>query len=349
MARESSDPEQTEAAGYFSDDPSSPLPVAKDIVLLPESPGQRAEPKPGVSAGASASPAPPPQPGAPPSQRGDAAAELRRQLDASRQAAMRAEAIARDAVLRAAQAEQGRSAANIGMLDSAIESGQRASHQARLKFEAALNIGDHKSAADAQVELNDARANLLRLQEQRALIEEETRYQQFQAQQQPQPQPRAPQPQRHDPELAMDNVTRQLLSTGFPRSADWLRNHPEYVSTPAMMGAIEGAHKIAVARYQPDTDEYFDALENALGIGRQSTRGASPPRMAAHPRSSAMASAPVSSAAPSLRTGQSRGVTVHLTQAMRDHAHNVLGMTDEEYAAELERAREEGKLIGART
>jgi hypothetical protein len=52
----------------------------------------------------------------------------------------------------------------------------------------------------------------------------------------------------------------------------------------------------------------------------------------------------VSGSAPRLRDGQTRR-TVHLTSEQRQHARDVLGMTDEEYAQELALAEDNGKLL----
>lgn len=346
MPRETSDEQQAEIAAYLADDPNTPpLPLEpKTIRLTPES-GQGARPdghdgQTETRQETNRRPAAEPRPS-----QDDAAAELRRQLDLQRQATVRAEAAARDAVLRAAQAEHGRTAANVAMIDAAIDSAVRASSQAAARGQAALDLGDHKTAMEAQVELNDARHNLLRLQEQKAMVEEDIRLQRQQAQQ---PQPRQQPPQQFDPGRAMDAITAQLAQTGYVRSAQWLRQHPEFVSSPQMIDRVDAAHREAVnlEGLRAESDEYFDHIERRLGIESPAARQ---PSQTYGRGVGARAAAPVSSAAPSLRDGRTRSVSVHLSPAMRDHAQNVLGMDDEEYARELERARAEGKLLGVRS
>jgi hypothetical protein len=59
--------------------------------------------------------------------------------------------------------------------------------------------------------------------------------------------------------------------------------------------------------------------------------------------------APARAEAPSLRTGRTRQIGVPLTARQREHARDVLGMSDEEYAAELLDAQGRGKMLGARS
>jgi hypothetical protein len=355
MARESSDPDQM---SYFSDssDGDAPLPPAVDVQIggpkaPPDAPRQltaaernaERDRRAGEIAAPTRAPPNPPRAGpVTPDPRDDPTAELRRQLDMQRGATERAERAARDAMNRANHAESRAGQASVHMVGSAIEAASRASDQARAQFQACLDAGDHRGAADAQIALSDARANLLRLQEQKAILEEESK--------RPQPQPpQPPQPQAFDSAAAMQNIVNELTRTGFQRSAQWIRNHPEWVSSREKINEVDGAHSYAVnnLKLTADTDAYFNKMEELLGM-RQPPQAnyrqpdSRPPNPAARP------SAPTNSGAPSYRTGETRQMSVHLTQEMRDHAHNVLGMTDEEYAIELARAYDEGKLLSVR-
>jgi hypothetical protein len=353
MARESSDPDQV---SYFSDSgEDAPLPPARDVVVggpkeppaAPKVPtqaernaerdrraGEIASPPP------RAPPNPPPAGPVTPDPRDDPSNELRRQLDQQRGATERAERAARDAMARAQQAESRVGQANVHMVGSAIEAASRASDQARAQFQACLDAGDHRGAADAQIALADARANLLRLQEQKAIIEEDAKRP---------PPPLPPAQQGFDAQAAMNNILSELQRTGQTRSAQWVREHPEMVSTREAINRIDGAHGYAVnnLKLTPESDEYFAKMEEMLGL-REAPRAnyrqpeARPPNPAARP------SAPANPGAPSYRTGETRQHHVHLTPEMREHAHNVLGMTDEEYAQELSRAYDEGKLLSVR-
>ena len=145
------------------------------------------------------------------------------------------------------------------------------------------------------------------------------------------------------------NLSTHLDRTGFPKSAAWIRSHPEMVKDQTAINAVDGAHGFAVNTLKliPETDAYFDKIEELLGVGaapqmtqtRQGQRQLTQSRMAA----------PVRSEAPNLRTGRTRGQAVQLTARQREHARDVLGMTDEEYAAEMVDAQGRGKLLGARS
>lgn len=54
-----------------------------------------------------------------------------------------------------------------------------------------------------------------------------------------------------------------------PRTADWMREHREWVSDPRKNAKLIGAHHMAVGDgFAPDTDEYFAHVEKTLGIGQ---------------------------------------------------------------------------------
>ena len=277
--------------------------------------------------------------------------ELKRQLNNQMAQTNRAAQIAHAEHQARLQAERGVAMSNVQMVDQAIESAKRDSEQARAYFQGALERGDTKGASDAQILISDARANLLRLMEMREGVVAEA-----QQTQQPQPQPRqAPQPQRQyaDPTQLMQanvhNLSSHLDQTGFPKSAAWIRSHPEMVKDRTAINAVDGAHGFAVNTLKliPETDAYFDKIEELLGVGeapqmaqtRQGQRQLTQSRMAA----------PARAEAPSLRTGRSRQTAVPLTARQREHARDVLGMSDEEYAAELLDAQGRGKMLGARS
>ena len=137
-----------------------------------------------------------------------------------------------------------------------------------------------------------------------------------------QPKPPAPQVYIADPvEEAAQNIAR----AGSPRSADWVRAHPEYVTNQANYQKMVAAHNWATANgATPDSDDYFDRIETMLGIQQQ------PSGDAQVQRRQAPASAPVS------RTGAAPGTNprrVTLSAEEREMAA-MMKMTDQEYARE---------------
>lgn len=359
-------PEGNDQTSYFADsDPRDPMPDPIDVVVgnaprRPEPTGEKPEKPPPpaqVRVDRRPEPEPPPpvqrqpRPPAPqPREPDQASMELMRQLNWQREQTQRAELAARDAYQRAAIAEQRSSSANVGMVDSAIGEAQRASEMAAARYHAALDAGDHRTAATAMLEAADTRHNLLRLQEQKAILEAEASQRAAQPPQRPQPQPQPRQPVAFNPEMAMQNILN-ALGPNYPRSADWVRNNPQWVASQRNIDMVDAAHNVAVKGMGlvPETDAYFDALENELQRLSGSADIRPPERQnggGRQPQRPPMSAPPGYASSPSLRTGESRrgGVTVHLTPEQRDHAHNVLGMTDQEYAEEFLAADEGGRL-----
>jgi hypothetical protein len=350
MARETDDPEQQTMFGALVDEPDEDVPpeerLAAKTVVVGGEPVRKGDkkPEPETDLPMRASPEPEPE--------DEGVLELKRQLANQQMMTNRAAEVARNEHLARVHAERGLTQSNVQMVDAAIEAAKRDSEQARAYFQSALDRSDHKGASEAQVLLSDARANLLRLMEMREGVVAEA-----QQTQQPQPQPRQqPQPPRQqyaDPGQLMQanvhNLSTHLDRTGFPKSAAWIRSHPEMVKDQTAINAVDGAHGFAVNTLKliPETDAYFDKIEELLGVGaapqmtqtRQGQRQLTQSRMAA----------PVRSEAPNLRTGRTRGQAVQLTARQREHARDVLGMTDEEYAAEMVDAQGRGKLLGARS
>lgn len=353
MARVTEDPEQQTHFGALIDEPDESLQpedrLEPKTVVIGGEPVRKGDKKPEPPRGEDDSPmraSPEPAP------EDEGVLELKRQLVNQQQMTNRAAEVARNEHQARIQAERGIAQSNVQMVDQAIEAAKRDSDQARAYFQGALDRGDHKGASEAQILISDARANLLRLMEMRESVVAE-------AQQQPQPQPQRqqPQPQRQfaDPSQQMQanvhNLSSHLVQTGFPKSAEWIRSHPELVKDQAGIRSVSAVHDLAVEKHKliPETDAYFDKIEELLGVGEapQMTQTRQGQRTMGQLRS--MAGAPARAEAPSLRTGQRRGTPVALTARQREHARDVLGMTDEEYAAELVDATSRGKMLGARS
>ena len=267
-----------------------------------------------------------------------AAAELRAQLAAQRNATQYAQQVAAEAHQRAQIAEQRVMGSTVSAIDSALQAAEQQALNFKAEFQAALDAADHRAAAEAQEKLSDARHNLLRLQEQRAYVDAEARRPLPQQRQQPQPQQIA----------GVDQIAEGLAQDGYPRSADWLRSHPEWASRPDLLKRVASAsnHLVDNRGLALESDEYFMALEQELGMSQRPQRGdyGQAQRRAGPPASAAPTNGSVS-----LRTGQT-GMRSHvpLTAEQRAAAIEMHGMTEKEFAQEFEKARVEGKLIGYR-
>jgi hypothetical protein len=353
MARETDDPEQATHFGALLDEPDDDLSPeerlpAKTVVVGGETvrKGDKKVTPAEVDSPMRASPEPAPE--------DEGVTELKRQLSHQQMMTNRAAEVARNEHQARIAAERGVAQSNVAMIDQAIEAAKRDSDQAREFFRHSLDRGDHKGASEAQILISDARANLLRLMEMREGVASEAQTQQ------PQPRPQ-PQPQRQqyaDPAQLMqanvNNLSTHLDRTGFPKSAAWIRSHPEMVKDQTAINAVDGAHGFAVNTLKliPETDAYFDKIEELLGVGedrQMSSQTRQGQRQIGQNTVRSMAGAPARAEAPSLRTGRTRGTQVALTARQREHARDVLGMTDEEYAAELLDAQGRGKMLGARS
>ena len=186
----------------------------------------------------------------------------------------------------------------------------------KANLRAAMASGDYSAAADAQEAMADTKAKLLQLENGKAALQEQLRN---------------PVQRVDAPVDAVEALASQLS----PRSAAWVRAHPEYARNPRLTQKMVAAHNLVTADgMAPDTDEYFESVERVLGVSAPPSASVAaaeePMSAAAAPaqRRSSPAAAPVSrSGSP----GNSRPNVVRLTAQEREMAQMV-GQTPEEYA-----------------
>ena len=134
-----------------------------------------------------------------------------------------------------------------------------------------------------------------------------------------------------------------LASQLSPRSAGWVRSHPEYARDPSKYQKMLGAHNMAMADgYAVDSDAYFEHVEGLLGIRQASTRQDDDvAATVTGGRTAAPPSAPVSRGGGGTGSGNPNRVT--LSKEEREIAA-LNGMTDQEYARQKLALQREGKL-----
>lgn len=281
----------------------------------------------------------------------DGAAELKRQLEAqSRQlenearARQQAEAAARAEHERATMAERQTAAVSTYAIDQAIEAANRQSEQASGDLERAWTTGDYKAAAGIQRQIARNEANLLALQQQKQMVETQAA-----APRQATPQVQI---QQAPPSFDAETLAATLERSGSRKSAEWIRAHPEAVADQRGRNRVEAAHAHAVniVGLVPETAEYFAQVEQTLGMGEPARRAEpapTPMQQRQTVQRGGRPAAPVSPSTPNL-SGRAQRQSITLSPEQRAHAHDVLGMTDEEYAGELMAAQESGKLYGGR-
>ena len=233
---------------------------------------------------------------------------LKSQLSQSEAARVEAE---RRAVL--AQGEVADS--QLALVSSAMETAKQNSAIFRQNYAAAMQAGDFEAAAQIQEDIAINAQRLSQLEEGKRALETAPRAQ-------------PPAPRSMDP---VEDVARTLS----PRSAAWVRAHPEYASDQKMLNRMIAAHNLAVTHdLVPDSDDYFRHVEGTLGISNTpppATRREAPPP-----------------AAPSSRQASSSGSnrpsnSVTLSSAEREIAA-AMGMSEKEYAKNKLALQRDGKL-----
>jgi len=178
--------------------------------------------------------------------------------------------------------------------------------------EAAAN-GDYDAMADLQEAMAEKSAELQQLRQGKTALENA--------------------PKQAPPVREITDPVEQVASQLSPKSAEWVRQHPEYATDPNKLQKMIAAHNIAVADgIRVDTDAYFDAVEDTLKIRRQEPEQYEEPiSHAAQPvqRRQSPPAAPVSRSASG--AGAPNPNVVRLTAAEREIA-DLSQQTYEEYA-----------------
>ena len=251
--------------------------------------------------------------------------ELKARLEEERRAREDAERRYREAQEQALSAKNDAYDTNLRLIDNAIETVKRNNEILKQNLKDAMAAGDYDAAANIQADMIKADNDLRQLQ---------TGKQQYEAAGKQQAK-------------AVDPV-ESLASQLTPRSADWVRAHPEYARDPAMTRRMVRAHEDAVDEgLVADTDEYFAFVETKLKIRKpeapKQEESALSEAAAPTQRRSAPPAAPVSRSGTG--TGGTRSNVVSLNSAEREHAR-AMGMTDREYAIQKQALIKEGKLAG---
>jgi hypothetical protein len=251
----------------------------------------------------------------------DGIAELRRQLEEERTARQNAERAAYDAKRDAHQARNNEDETNVQLVSNAIDTLRRDDEILKQNYQYAMSQGNFSAAADIQQEMSGNAAKLLQLSN--GLEAMKAR-------------PKTPEP-RQAPSDPVEAFAAQLS----PKSADWVRRHPEYVKDAKLNRKMIAAHELAMADGMPvDSAEYFSAIEETLKIKAAPPQTDTSDEYAAkvtQRRDAAPAAAPVS------RGGSTRTNVVRLSAAEREMA-DMMGMKPEDYAKNKMALQKEGKL-----
>lgn len=185
--------------------------------------------------------------------------------EAERDARMRAEQYAAHQAQTVQYAQNEVQDSNLRIIHNAIASTQAQAEQAERLYADAMAAGDYSAAARAQRAIAQAESHLLQLENGRARLEEvlsETTEGRVASPPVPSFAPRVP-----------TDTIEMYASKLAPKSAAWLREHPEVVEKiPRLTRAHEDALDDGIAAESP---EYFEFIEKRLGL---SSPKASAPR-----------------------------------------------------------------------
>lgn len=222
--------------------------------------------------------------------------EKDRRIQEAFQNAQRAEQDAADARKEVLTVKQG---AVLTVLDSL----KRDKDDAKREYKTAMEAGEFDKAADAQDKISLANARIVEAEKGKLELDERAKAPAVVTQRRPEP-------------LASDDPAERYAASiekDYPRSAEWVRQHPEYARDEGKTQTMTRAHYSALGEgLVPDTPSYFEHINQKLGLSRVApapVAGDPPP---AREVARAPASAPVSRDV-AQSPGATRPNSVHLT------------------------------------
>lgn len=255
--------------------------------------------------------------------------ELKQKLELERQARIEAENRERQAATQAHRMRTEVVDNQRQLVSNTLEFAKQERAGLKSAYSQALAVGDFDAASEINDRIADLAAKILDLENGKAAMDQ-------QAQQVPQPQ------------TPQGDMVEAFAARLTPRSAAWVRAHPDYVRNPRLNQKMIAAHQMAVADgIEADTDEYFAYVEDILQVKNQPRGQDDAMSQSAKPvqRRSSPVAAPVSRG--SMASDGSRPNVVTLTAEEREFAE-MNRMTPEEYARNKLRLVQEGRLGGGR-
>ena len=248
--------------------------------------------------------------------------ELKFKLEEERKAREAAERRAKEAMEQASLYKNDAADSNMKMIDTAIDTIKRNQEILKQNLRDAVAMGDADAQADILMSIQKTQSDHEKLMYGK---------QQYEA----------------TVKAAPADPVEAMASNLTPRSAEWVRAHPEYARDQALTRRMVRAHEDALDEgIRPDTDEYFDYVETRLKVRQAPVQQEATLSEASTSTSGRRAAAPP--AAPVSRSGTgtgSRPNVVTLTRAEQEAARD-MGMTPKEYAENKMALVRAGKLAG---
>jgi len=247
---------------------------------------------------------------------------LKTQLEEERRARETAERRAKEAMEQASAAKHDAADSNMRMIDNAIDTLKRNQDILKQNLRDAVAMGDADAQAEIMMSLNKTDNDLREVQRGKQQYEATAKH------------------------SAADPV-EALASKLTPRSAEWIRAHPEAVHDPVLNRKLRRAHEDAIDDgLKADSDDYFAYVENRLSIRQPVKQQEAALSEASTSTAGRRAAAPP--AAPVSRSGTGTGGrpnVVTLSRAEQEAARD-MGMTPKEYAENKMALVRAGKLAG---
>jgi hypothetical protein len=249
---------------------------------------------------------------------------LKKQLEDERKARADADRRANEAQHLANRAQRDVQDGDYQLIVSAIDKAKSNSELLKNAYAESMAAGDYRKVADIQEALALNANKLSTLENGKSALENKLR--------------QPVQQVNNDP-------VEEFASRLTPRSANWIRNNPDYARDPKKYESMVRAHNHAMGEgYVPDTDAYFQHVESRLGL-----RNALEPEVDDDVVSVAAAPVQKRTAAPAAPTTRmasntsGKPTTVRLTPEQREMA-SMMGQTPEEYARNMVALKREGRL-----
>ena len=267
----------------------------------------------------------------------DGIKKLQKQLDDERALRIQAQNRANEAAHGEAAARTDVQKTQLDLVTSAIERVTQANDTLEAQYADAMTAQDFKVAAKVQRQMSDNSAKLAQLEAGKNALEKA-----------PKPTPRA----------SVDPVEAYVADVApqWPKSAQWLRAHPDFVLDKNKNQQMVAAHQLALARgHAVESDGYFASIEKTLDL-TPAVAKVEPPTIADDDPMAAAAK-PVNGsgrqaapAAPVSRSGNGAGSKpgrVTLTKDQQEAAYASFPDSKtplEDYGRQLAALRKEGKL-----
>lgn len=239
-------------------------------------------------------------------------AELQRQVEAERTARTAAEQMARTAQGNASASQQQALENQYAQVVNGLQAAKTQQQALTEKFAELNEAGKFKEAAQLQAQLGEVGARVIQYAD--AKVELDAYVQNLQNQS-ASPPPPPPPPATAQPSVQQQQ--EQFLSRIPPKSAEWIRAHPQYFSDAGFRAKVNAAASYLeqVKGLNDRSPSYFTQLEADVGLAAAAGQQQRNPQQ--DTRRGPMAAAPVNRTLPG---GTGSGRTYQLTQAEMDHA-----------------------------